>query len=332
MINLPVDVDVQMIQKNKLFQKFLQQQQQETQQKPQIQQKIHNKSYPDSIEDQKYSQEKMEESSIYQDFANFAKATNYKQQSPQNYYKQQQQQISSSNQNSGNTLNQEIKDLQFRNKSLLQQNSILQQQLIDLQQSIHRQTIDLDLQKNEILNQKRVVQEQQIEIEQLRRQLQEKRNSSLEKTRQFTIVQTQLIQSNQMVEKLISQLMNQESQLSLYRQTQINFPKIDNLQFNVDQNKSNLINAQNLLNNPSSVSQIYPTQYQQPNSHQQIAQSSTQQHQTQYAISQQQQIQISQQQLSQQNPNPVSQPTKQQQQLEVDTSYERYLMHKRGRN
>ncbi|CAD8083313.1 unnamed protein product [Paramecium sonneborni] len=332
MLNLPIGVDVQMIQKNKLFQKFMQQQQQETQQKPQIQQKTYNKSNHDSIEDQKYSQEKMEESSIYQDFANFAKATNYKQSSPYNYNRQQQQQIVQLNQNQGNNMNQEVKDLQFKNKSLLQQNSILQQQLIDLQQVIHRQTIDLDIQKNEILNQKRVVQEQQIEIEQLRRQLQEKRNSSLEKTRQFTIVQTQLIQSNQMVEKLISQLMNQESQLSLYRQTQINFPKMDNLQFNVDQNKSNLMNAQNLLNNPS-ISQTYPTQYQQANSQlqQQIPQSISQQHQSQFAIQQQQPIQISQQQ-QQQNPNPVSQPTKQQQQLEADTSYERYLMHKRGRH
>ncbi|CAD8162995.1 unnamed protein product [Paramecium pentaurelia] len=332
MINLPIDVDVQMIQKNKLFQKFMQYQQQETQaQNTQIQQKIYNKSNHDSIEDQKYSQEKMEESSIYQDFANFAKATNYKQSSPYNYHKQQLQQIPQSNQNSGSNNNQEIKDLQFKNKSLIQQNSILQQQLLDLQQIIHRQTIDLDLQKNEILNLKRVVQEQQIEIEQLRRQLQEKRNSSLEKTRQFTIVQTQLIQSNQMVEKLISQLMNQESQLSLYRQTQINFPKIDNLQFNVDQNKSNLINAQNLLNNPSSVAQAYPAQYQYSNQQQQqqIPQGSNQQQQQSYPI-QQQQIQISQQSL--QNPNPVSQPTKQQLQSDADTSYERYLLHKRGRH
>ncbi|CAD8063484.1 unnamed protein product [Paramecium primaurelia] len=332
MINLPIDVDVQMIQKNKLFQKFMQYQQQESQaQNTQIQQKIYNKSNHDSIEDQKYSQEKMEESSIYQDFANFAKATNYKQSSPYNYHKQQLQQIPQSNQNSGSNNNQEIKDLQFKNKSLIQQNSILQQQLLDLQQIIHRQTIDLDLQKNEILNLKRVVQEQQIEIEQLRRQLQEKRNSSLEKTRQFTIVQTQLIQSNQMVEKLISQLMNQESQLSLYRQTQINFPKIDNLQFNVDQNKSNLINAQNLLNNPSSVAQAYPPQYQYSNQQQQqqIPQGSNQQQQQSYPI-QQQQIQISQQSL--QNPNPVSQPTKQQLQSDADTSYERYLLHKRGRH
>ncbi|CAK69696.1 unnamed protein product (macronuclear) [Paramecium tetraurelia] len=311
----------------------MQQQQQETQaQNPQIQQKIHNKSNHDSIEDQKYSHEKMEESSIYQDFANFAKATNYKQSSPYNYHKQQFQQIPQLNQNSGSNNTQEIKDLQLKNKSLLQQNSILQQSLLDLQQAIHRQTIDLDLQKNEILNQKRVVQEQQIEIEQLKRQLSEKRNSSLEKTRQFAIIQTQLIQSNQMVEKLISQLMNQESQLSLYRQTQINFPKIDNLQLNVDQNKSNLINAQNLLSNPSSVAQPYSAQYQQQ-SQSQMPHNTTQQQQQQqsqqsYQI-QQQQIQISQQ---QQNPNPVSMPTKQQLQQDADTSYERYLMHKRGRH
>ncbi|KAM3144356.1 hypothetical protein pb186bvf_003520 [Paramecium bursaria] len=215
---LPIDVDVNQIQRNKLFQKFIQQEQ-EAQPKARI-------SYK-----QDKSNDKLDESSIYQDFANFAKNSKNnspytnKQSCPQfqviNY--QERPQATANNSNNSN----ELKDLQNKNIQLLQQNTQIQQQLLDLKNQNHKLSVDLEINKNEAMSQKRVIQEQLIEIEQLKRQIGDKRSSSLEKTRQFTIVQTQLIQSNQLVEKLISQIMNQEQQLSIYRQTQFNVPKMD---------------------------------------------------------------------------------------------------------